>query len=181
MAWRNLPAAVRIQAVRDVHPDTGTLSSIAAALSARYREDITKNSITGLYNRYRDQLRDIPPKGAVRPPKREPKSRAPKVKKPAAAEPSISKGKRVSLVPPKMSEAVLPKLGSAPAACEPKTMVDLAAPDCRWPVSGEKANTLFCAMPADEGSSYCLHHRCVSRGKGTVSERTAHRILRRAA
>lgn len=52
-------------------------------------------------------------------------------------------------------------------------LVDLGNHDCRWPVSGEKADTLFCGHNAEPGNSYCCGHVRLSVGKGTLSERNA--------
>ena len=40
-----------------------------------------------------------------------------------------------------------------------KHMLDLNAHDCRWPVLGEGADTLFCAEPTLK-SPYCSSHLC---------------------
>lgn len=57
----------------------------------------------------------------------------------------------------------------APAAKpEPKTLMALERRECRFPVSGSGAGTLFCAAPVDPwmpgfvGGSYCAHHRCAT-------------------
>lgn len=52
-------------------------------------------------------------------------------------------------------------------------LVDLRRRDCRWPVAGEGAATLFCAHPAGGGASYCAAHRARARGAGTISEQKA--------
>jgi hypothetical protein len=44
----------------------------------------------------------------------------------------------------------------------PVTLMDLRLADCRYPVSGEGRQTLFCAEPRLEPYSYCAAHarRC---------------------
>jgi GcrA cell cycle regulator len=53
---------------------------------------------------------------------------------------------------------------------------DLTPAHCRWPVSGERAGTLFCGNQRVTGSSYCAAHAAISTSAGTVSERQAHHI-----
>ncbi len=43
------------------------------------------------------------------------------------------------------------------------TLMELAR-TCRWPISGERQHTLFCGRLPDFPSSYCAHHRAISRG-----------------
>lgn len=43
-------------------------------------------------------------------------------------------------------------------------LMELGSCQCRWPVSGEKAETLFCGAPTgDLTHSYCEHHEARSR------------------
>lgn len=62
-----------------------------------------------------------------------------------------------------------------PEAAAPRNLLlgALAKSDCRWPVAGAGADTLFCGHAADEGAAYCAAHRTKARGTGTVSERKA--------
>jgi hypothetical protein len=39
-----------------------------------------------------------------------------------------------------------------------KTLADLGRRECKWPATGEGADTLFCAQPQAEASCYCLAH-----------------------
>jgi hypothetical protein len=58
-----------------------------------------------------------------------------------------------------------------------KSLMQLAARDCRWPVAGEGADTRYCGNPRLGKSSYCLTHFKMSiarrdeldalRGRGT--------------
>lgn len=52
-------------------------------------------------------------------------------------------------------------------------LFELNHDDCRWPVSGEKASTLFCGHDVQPGCSYCPGHHRLSIGAGTRSERMA--------
>lgn len=42
------------------------------------------------------------------------------------------------------------------------SLFDLAQNDCRFPVSGEKAGTLFCGHNVAQGSTYCTYHARVA-------------------
>ena len=54
-------------------------------------------------------------------------------------------------------------------------LVDLEAGDCRYPYGGDADGEAitFCGHPRRDGSSYCTPHFHLTRGPGTVSERTA--------
>lgn len=77
------------------------------------------------------------------------------------------------------------------AACNSRgrTLNDLDSHQCRFPLHGEGVATRFCAveispadwMPGFSGGSYCTFHRQLSRGSGTRAERSAVRVLERAA
>lgn len=70
-----------------------------------------------------------------------------------------------------------------------RKLVDLDSHECRFPLHGEGAGIRFCAveiapadwMPGFSGGSYCTFHRQLSRGRGTEAERSAPRVLQRAA
>jgi hypothetical protein len=70
------------------------------------------------------------------------------------------------------------------------TIIDLEPGECRWPTSEEAGKHFFCGHPAATAKdasgntithSYCVHHRGLSLGPGTVSERAAHRGVGAAA
>ena len=60
-------------------------------------------------------------------------------------------------------------------------LVELRDSHCRWPVSGERAHTLFCGRLRLEASSYCPRHHDQSIGRGTYSERVADRLSDKVA
>ena len=46
---------------------------------------------------------------------------------------------------------------------QPKTLIELEPCMCRWPVSGQGADTLFCsALVEREGAPYCPGHASLS-------------------
>jgi hypothetical protein len=59
----------------------------------------------------------------------------------------------------------------------PVRLLDHKAGQCRFPVEGEGADLLYCGRGAVHGS-YCPEHRKVAYGRGTPSERSAHRVLK---
>lgn len=81
-----------------------------------------------------------------------------------------------------MDRAPPPVIESIPAPVSLNmTLMDLTSKDCRWPVSGEKADTLFCGHDIADASVYCPYHYRMSRGRGTQSERNVDALLRRVA
>lgn len=83
--------------------------------------------------------------------------------------------------PVKVAEVVqIERAVAAPVLSKPLflKLFELERNDCRWPVSGEKANTLFCGNKVVSGCSYCEGHHRMSRGKGTLSERNADSLLK---
>jgi GcrA cell cycle regulator len=60
-------------------------------------------------------------------------------------------------------------------------LIELRDSQCKWPVSGERAHTLFCGRLRLEASSYCPRHHDISVGRGTYSERRADQISDKVA
>lgn len=64
----------------------------------------------------------------------------------------------------------------------PLTLMQLEPDSCRWPVSGEGADTLFCGAKAADGCSYCArHYRMSTVNNGRNLSRAAAEIGRREA
>ena len=61
------------------------------------------------------------------------------------------------------------------------SLVDLERGDCHYPYGGDEEGEAitFCGHPSSPGSSYCTPHFHLSRGPGTLSERTACAVLLR--
>lgn len=49
--------------------------------------------------------------------------------------------------------------GPIPLLCEPVALLDLTRTSCRYPVSGEGAETLFCGFPT--AATYCRAHHAI--------------------
>jgi hypothetical protein len=90
-----------------------------------------------------------------------------------------------------LAEAIAGQFAPLASSCNSlgRILVDLDSHQCRFPLRGEGAATRFCAveiapdewLPGKSGGSYCRHHRLIAAGRGTESERTAHRVLEKAA
>lgn len=85
---------------------------------------------------------------------------------------------KVKLVPP-APKPVLPSVQLVDdSIVKPRPLLmklfDLDNNDCRWPVEGEKANTLFCGHNTHEGKVYCAYHcRMAYAPREVKSERRA--------
>lgn len=55
----------------------------------------------------------------------------------------------------------------------PKTLIDLGRTDCRFPISGEGADTLFCCAWRPEGKTYCDAHAKVAFKRHLTPEQHA--------
>ena len=57
---------------------------------------------------------------------------------------------------------------------QPVTLMDLRFDSCRFPVGGDGAATLFCAVTAREGQPYCAYHCGIAYRQGRyISQREA--------
>lgn len=58
-------------------------------------------------------------------------------------------------------------------------LLKLKGRHCRWPISGEGADTFFCAHQRTEESPYCESHRVLAKGKKSLDEiSTKHRAYK---
>lgn len=187
VSWKALTKAQRIDEIRKAHPQTtGSAARIAVFLSDKFGELISRNAVIGYYSRYSGSLSDVPLSGEV-------PVRAVEMlreKNGSKAKPLVRTARQPRLATPKPEKpAVAPKpvdesvMGHMEPGVTPlfRKLFELENNDCRWPVSGEKADTLFCGHPMMEGSSYCCFHRNLSRGEGTRSERAVAAMIKKAA
>lgn len=85
---------------------------------------------------------------------------------------------KVKLAPPAPEVAPRPVALVDDSIIKPRPLLmklfDLGNNDCRWPVEGEKANTLFCGHNTHEGKVYCAYHcRMAYAPREVKSERRA--------
>lgn len=185
--WKNLDADERCAAIIAIYPKTkGTGKEIAHALSQQFRVTISRNAVISHYNRHAPKLVDVPLTGT---PNRylKPKSEisAPKQQTKPAAVPSAKPKKPSSLLLRSgghFAQPVLVKpLAKPPVLEQPLTAPEpkylelylLKSNECRWPVEGDRENTLFCGAATDQQELYCPCHRKMSIGIGSRAERDA--------
>ncbi|MCI9865538.1 hypothetical protein RHIZ_06230 [Rhizobium skierniewicense] len=191
--WRTLSAEARSAAIIEVHPTTiGTGAAIAAALSRKYAQIITRSSVISFYNRHPDMVASVPLSGR---PGRElakvmadaAKPSAPRKPKPAPVEPRAKPKRPSALLAANGMAFAAPKIKPAPppvVTAEPVPSIPVPSPlnlrlyelephHCHWPLKGERADMLFCANATHEGSSYCHYHTKKSVGIGSRAERGA--------
>ncbi|MNL11105.1 GcrA cell cycle regulator [compost metagenome] len=185
--WKNLDADERCAAIIAIYPKTkGTGKEIAHALSQQFRVTISRNAVISHYNRHAPKLVDVPltgtpnrylkPKSEISAPKQQTKPAAapsPKPKKPSSL--LLRSGGHFAqpvIVKPLAKPPVLEQPLTAP---EPKylELYLLKSNECRWPVEGDRENTLFCGAATDQQESYCPCHRKMSIGIGSRAERDA--------
>ncbi len=189
--WKNLNADERCAAIIAIYPKTkGTGKEIAHALSLEFRVTITRSSIISHYNRHAPKLVDVPLTGY---PNRETRRRAAAPQTEANQKPSVQAPAKQVAKPKKPSSLLLRSGGhfAQPVMVKPlaKPLVleqpltapeplrlmlyQLASNQCRWPVEGDRENTLFCGAGTEPQESYCWCHRKMSIGIGSRAERDA--------
>ncbi|MEH3111525.1 MAG: hypothetical protein PGN22_15640 [Agrobacterium cavarae] len=193
--WTDMTSAERCVAIVEIYPTTkGTGRTIAEALTARFKVQITRSSVISMYARHADKLKMVPLTGPSKatagnvPAKA--KSAEKKIRRPSAL--MVASG--MQFITPKPKPAPAPKRvdQSVPVrrAVQPVVSEVLSSPvtvpvpknrelyqlercDCRWPVSGDRENTLFCAHATRLESPYCDYHAKLSVGTGSRAERSA--------
>jgi len=162
--WTNMDNAERCAAIRSVYAQTeGSARSIAAALSEKFGSTISRNTVIGVYGRHRDMLADMPLSGKYA-------GSGPVGTTKEKSEP-VARIARVKKVDPVKEATVVKMFERAQAQPAPKplnvTLLELNHDDCRWPVEGTGAKTLFCGHNVEVGKSYCACHARLSVGRST--------------
>lgn len=80
---------------------------------------------------------------------------------------------------PSDTKALRGRAWDALPGAAPIPLLELHDGMCRWPI-GDGKPYLFCGQGSG-AAVYCEHHAALSRGRGTESERVAHRARRVAA
>lgn len=147
-----------------------TFKKTAAAVNAKFGTNYTRSAVAGRAGRVGQKSKNSPaaPKGA------------PQIQTPARVAASQARRKPAQPILRRVIQM------SAPIRCDdPEALnvplVELRDSHCRWPVSGERAHTLFCGRLRLEASSYCPRHHDQSVGRGTYSERVADRLSDKVA
>ena len=176
----------RIDAIKELYEPGMSALSITMALCER-GFDVSRNAVIGMYTRYGDNaLKDCPllpqgvnrsravgkPRGPYNVKPRDPKPPRPK----ASAKPKQAKASNV--VPFALPAGAFTYVATAPT----KPLRSVPDGECKWAISGDGFDAQFCAQETTgRNVSYCDHHRRLSVGQGTKSERMAARALRKMA
>lgn len=171
----------RIEAIHGFWKDGMSSSRIAAELSRIEGQRISRMVVIGIYKRNPDEMKDCP----LPPPSRTTLGYRRRKKAASPAKPRVPREPRPTTAPRSKKQSnivpfVLPASAFTYVPTHPtKRLLDLEAHECKWAMSGEGADIQFCAQEA--AGSYCEHHRRMSIGQGTKSERMAVRAARKMA
>lgn len=177
MHWPTLPRDEKIKALSQLADQGLTASQIAASFAA----GPSRNAIIGLAARAGVKLQSVHAKIAQENKARGPK--APRVPGKAREYKKSMNWTRVrsktSLPPTPMPEPE-PELDTSYV----RTFAEALASGCKWPLwdrfEGEHVS-MCCGAPRAETGPYCQHHARRSIGRGTESEKSADRLLRKYA
>jgi hypothetical protein len=178
----------RIELIKELYTPGMSALDIANVVAARTHEQLSRMVIMGIYARNRAELAEYPLRGwgetkrsAERLTDRRHRENNAKRERRRLAR-LQREGERAAAPtrPPKERKAPEPSEAQAyDATATLKRLFELDATECRWPISGSKADIQFCGHPAT--GTYCDHHQLRSVGKGTISEQRASNDLRRYA
>ena len=149
-------------ALRELHAKGLSFAEIAERINGRFKTDYTRSAAIGRARRMRlvdPERPKLPPKAAPRRVQETQERRVPS-----------------SPWPKQVLEPAKPfKLRCVEIDPRHLSLIDLERGDCRYPYGGDEEGEAitFCGHPQRRGSSYCSAHFHLSRGPGTLSERTA--------
>jgi GcrA cell cycle regulator len=188
-----MTSAERCVAIVEIYPSTkGTGRTIAEALTARFKVQITRSSVISMYARHADKLKTVPLTGPSKATaggvtgKAKPAEK--KIRRPSAL--MVASGMQFITPKPKPAPKPKPVEHAVPVrrAVQPEAHAVASLPvpvpknlelyqlercDCRWPVSGNREKTLFCARATRLETPYCDFHAALSVGTGSRAERSA--------
>lgn len=166
----------RIAAIHDVWEAGMSAKRIAEKLAAIEGQFVSRMVVIGIYKRNAEYLKDVP----LPPPSRE--TFGPRRERKAHQKRAYTK-RVIKIKKPRTTNVlpfVIPDTAFTYVATHPtKRLYQLEAHECRWPMNGKGFDTQFCSQHAE--GTYCDHHRLLSVGHGTKSERNAHKALRKMA
>lgn len=171
----------RIEAVKGFYEAGMTAKAIAEKLSGLEGKFVSRMAVIGIYNRNRDELAGcpLPPSGRDLS---NLKTKKQKLTPPVAVPKRRPRGQTPKPKPSNVIPFIIPETAFTYEATHPtKKLWELAAIECRWPMTGGGAETDFCSQHRSADSSYCEHHRRLSIGPGTKWERRAEETLRKLA
>lgn len=143
--------------------DAGSYQIIAAALNAQFGTQFTRCAVIGKINRLGLSNRRLPADRPVATPRpRAPRERV--------------RSERMNVRPP-MESVETVKLRCVEIVPRHLSFLDLEPGLCKYPYGGEAPGEAitFCGHPSLPGLPYCMPHKALCTGHGTVSERAATR------
>lgn len=166
MTWRTLTTPQKTHLIQSIWRDGISAAEIGEAVGC------SKNSVIGHYNRNGDSLADYQlPMSMIE------RNRTGNVKESTRIRNQYAdnhkKPKRVTIrktITPSLPVHEIPSTGGVGLYV---TLVDNTG--CTWPLN-DGGPYLFCGHAKFGKYSYCEHHHERSRGRGTISERAAHRV-----
>jgi GcrA cell cycle regulator len=149
-------------------------SEIARRINAAFNTDYTRNATIGRAKRM--GLAGLAETGRSRKPRKPrllPFRKMRKMRKHRAAKPRLPR--------PVLKRAAALKLRCVGIEPRHLSLLELEAPDCRYPYGGDKDGEAitFCGHPRLKGSSYCASHFHLTRNVQSASERSAIKVLLR--
>ena len=177
----------RIELIKEIYQPGMSALDIANAVAARTHEQLSRMVIMGIYSRNRAELAEYPLRAwgeTKRTPERdrERRNRENSAKRERRRLARLQREAEHAYAPPQPKQRKAPEPSEAQAydaTATLKRLFELGKAECRWPITGSKADIQFCGHPAT--GVYCEHHQLRSVGKGTISEQRASGDLRRHA
>ena len=169
-------AAEHCEALREYLARGISFSRAAAAINARFKTAYSRSAAIGRARRMGIAVPGRPKESRQHWPARPPRAEASALHKPRERHVPESPRPR-----PATGRTRATKLRFVEIVPRHLALIDLEAGDCRYPYGGEADGEAitFCGHPRREGSSYCTPHFHLTRGPGTLSERTAAAVLLR--
>jgi hypothetical protein len=174
MGWRDLDGAGKAAAIIAAYPEADTAGKLAAELSRRFRERISRNAVMGVYTRDKGGvLKACPLSGVNQSQRRRQRSNAPNLPADAphpSSGASAKRAPRVGTVSTARLKAERKPETPAPLPeplREPIAIMDLQWWHCRYIVAGEGADARFCGGVKVRGA-YCAAHGARCYGEGVL-------------
>jgi GcrA cell cycle regulator len=168
------------EALREYHARGMSYLEIAKALNANFNTRYSRNAVLGRSKR----MEFGGPNGSAdssEPSSVDWSSSKPDARVPYLGKPCERHATGFVLFVPKFETMEPLKLRCAAVAPRRLALIDLEAGDCRYPYGGEEDGEAitYCGHPCRKNSSYCGAHFYLTRGRGTVAERAACKVLLR--
>lgn len=179
-AWRDLTAAQRIQAVKDVWQEGCSASQIADAVSSRFGCTVKRGAITGIYHRHREKLSGY----SLQTPKQERPAGKPR-HNPGSWKTGKNAGRRGNMFGRELKDkdrkpATVPAEPTGENGPLNLTLMQLRPGQCKWPVN-DGGPFLFCGHGTEEGRPYCTEHANRAVSAAARVEQGAESVVAEAA